>query len=83
MKIKILIPIYNDWQSVFKLLEDIDSVIKDLKDEVSAIIVNDASVEERPEFHFSLNNLKSINVINMSLGIKENFSVYNIILFTF
>ena len=68
MKIKILIPIYNDWQSVFKLLEDIDSVIKDLKDEVSAIIVNDASVEERPEFHFSLNNLKSVNVINM----KEN-----------
>ena len=68
MKSKILIPIYNDWQSVFKLLKDIDSVIKDLKDEVSAIIVNDASVEERPEFSFSLKNLKSLNVINM----KEN-----------
>ena len=24
-KIKILIPIYNDWQSVFKLLENINS----------------------------------------------------------
>ena len=23
-KIKILIPIYNDWKSAFKLLEDID-----------------------------------------------------------
>ena len=68
MKIKLLIPIYNDWQSVFKLLENIDTVVKDLNDEISAIIVNDASAEERPEFHFSLNNLKSINVINM----KEN-----------
>ena len=43
MKIKILIPIYNDWQSVFKLLENIDSGITDLEYEVSVIIVNDAS----------------------------------------
>ena len=27
-KIKILIPIYNDWQSAFKLLEDIDLQVK-------------------------------------------------------
>ena len=68
MKIKILIPIYNDWQSVFKLLENIDSEIKGLEEEISVIIVNDASTEQRPEFNFSLNNLKSIQVINM----KEN-----------
>ena len=68
MKIKILIPIYNDWQSVFKLLENIDSEITGLEDEVSAIIVNDKSTEQRPEFNFSLNNLKSVKVINM----KEN-----------
>jgi hypothetical protein len=68
MKIKILIPIYNDWQSVFKLLENINSEIAGLEDEVSVIIVNDASTEQRPEFNFSLNNLKSIQVINM----KEN-----------
>ena len=68
MKIKILIPIYNDWQSAFKLLENINSEIVGLEDEVSVIIVNDASTEQRPEFNFSLNNLKSIQVINM----KEN-----------
>ena len=68
MKIKILIPIYNDWQSVFKLLENIDSEITGLEDEVSAIIVNDTSTEQRPEFNYSLNNLKSVKVINM----KEN-----------
>ena len=68
MKIKILIPIYNDWQSVFKLLENINSEIAGLEDEVSVIIVNDASTEQRSEFNFSLNNLKSIQLINM----KEN-----------
>ena len=68
MKIQILIPIYNDWQSVFKLLENIDSEISNLDAEVSVLIVNDASTEERPEINLSLNNLKSIQVINM----KEN-----------
>ena len=68
MKIKILIPIYNDWQSVFKLLDNINSEIAGLEDEVSVIIVNDSSTEQRSEFNFSLNNLKSIQVIDM----KEN-----------
>ena len=68
MKIKILIPIYNDWQSVFKLLENIDSEIAGLEEEISVIIVNDASIEQRSEFNFILNNLKSVSVINM----KEN-----------
>ena len=49
MKIKILIPNYNDWQSVFKLLENIDLVIAGLEEEVSVIIVNDASTEQMPE----------------------------------
>ena len=68
MKVKILIPNYNDWQSVFKLLENIDLVIAGLEDEVSVIIVNDASTEKRPEISLNFNNLKSIQVINM----KEN-----------
>jgi len=68
MKIKILIPIYNDWQSAFKLLENIDSEIANLEEEISVVIVNDASTEQRPEFNLSLNNLKSTNVISM----KEN-----------
>ena len=68
MKIKILIPIYNDWQSVFKLLENIDLEITGLDVEVSVLIVNDASTEKRPEINFNLNNLKSVQVINM----KEN-----------
>ena len=65
MKIKILIPNYNDWQSVFKLLENIDLVITGLEEEVSVLIINDASTEQRPKINLNLNNLKSIQVINM------------------
>ncbi len=68
MKIKILIPVYNDWQSVVKLLENINSEVSSLSHEFSVIIVNDASTENRPEKSLNLDNLKSIQIINM----KEN-----------
>ena len=64
-KINILIPVYNDWQSVFKLLEDINTQASLLNDEFSVIIVNDASTESRPEFSADLKNLKSIQIMNM------------------
>jgi hypothetical protein len=67
-KIKILIPVYNDWQSVFKLLENINFQVSKLNYEFSVIIVNDASTESRPEFTVDLINLKSVQIINM----KEN-----------
>ena len=65
MKIKILIPVYNDWQSVFQLLKNIDKEISGLEDEISVIIVNDASKEPRPEFNLNLNNLKNHNLKKM------------------
>ncbi len=68
MKIKILIPVYNDWQSVFKLLENINSEVSNLGHEFSVIIVNDASTENKPEISSNFENLNSIKIINM----KEN-----------
>ena len=67
-KIIILIPIFNDWQSVFKLLENINTEVSSLEGEFSIIIVNDASSEARPEMSTNLEKLKSIKIINM----KEN-----------
>jgi len=64
-KITILIPVYNDWQSVFELIKDINSQALTLSDEFSVIIINDASIENRPEFSPDLNNLKSVQIINM------------------
>ena len=67
-KVIILIPVYNDWQSVFKLIKDINSQVSTLSGEFSLIIINDASIENKPEFSSDLNNLKSVQIINM----KEN-----------
>ena len=68
MKIVILIPVFNDWQSVYKLLENINSEVSSLDQEFSVIIVNDASTETNPGLSNNLDNLSSIKIINM----KEN-----------
>ena len=48
MKITILTPVYNDWKSASKLIEEINTIVKDLDAEFSLVIVNDASTEEKP-----------------------------------
>ena len=65
MKTKILIPIYNDWQSVFKLLENIDLQLDGWDAEVSVLIINDASTEKKPNNSFGFKNLKLVQIINM------------------
>jgi len=65
MKIKILIPIYNDWQSVLRLLENIDLQIKNLDQEISVLIINDGSVEEKPKYNKEFNKITSVKIINM------------------
>ncbi len=65
MKIKILIPIYNDWRSLFELLKNIDQQINPNNAEVSVLVVNDGSNEERENESLEFKNLKSIKIINM------------------
>ena len=67
-KFKILIPVYNDWDSLVKLLSEINSSIKDIKQCIfDCIIVNDASTSLPPEIK-KPTNISSIRIINM----KEN-----------
>ena len=68
MKIKILIPVYNDWQSVYKLLSDINSDIADLEHEISIIIINDASNHDREVHVEDLKNITSIKILNMKIN---------------
>ena len=68
MKIKILVPIYNDWQSASKLLDEIDNSISDLDHEFSVIIVNDASTHDRQEGQKDFNNIQSIKILNMKIN---------------
>jgi len=68
MKIIILVPIYNDWQSASKLLEEINSNIAGLESQFSIIIINDASTDQQSISALNTENLHSIKIINM----KEN-----------
>ena len=68
MKIKILIPIYNDWQSVFKLLEEINLISLNLEHEISVVIINDASNHDRKEEDISFENIYSIKILNMKIN---------------
>ena len=65
MKFKILIPVYNDWQSVSKLLEDINSNVSNLDHEISVIIMNDASNHDRNKEVINLENISSVKILNM------------------
>jgi len=64
-KIVILIPVYNDWISLFKLLKNIDLQISKWTAHVSIIIVNDASSENNSEDKLIFENIKFVRVINM------------------
>ena len=68
MKIKILIPVFNDWQSVFKLVENINNLTIDQKFEISIIIINDASNHDRIQENVNFDNIKSIKIINMKIN---------------
>ena len=68
MKIKILIPVFNDWQSVFKLVENINNLKIDQKFEISIIIINDASSHDRIQENVNFDNIKSIKIINMKIN---------------
>ena len=64
-KIKILIPIYNDWQSLNKLLSDIDKHLEESKHDISLIVINDASSEKNSDKIPTLKKISSIKIINM------------------
>ena len=65
MKLVILIPVYNDWQSVSKLLDEINNLSVSSEFQISVIIVNDASNHDRQEENKNLENINSIKILNM------------------
>ena len=65
-KFTILIPVYNDWESLIKLLNNIDENIKDLKKiQFDCIIVNDCSTIVKPKIRIPP-QIKSIKIIHMN-----------------
>ena len=64
-KIIILIPVYNDWESLNKLLNEINGSLESLKNfEFSCVIINDCSSVKQTIIS-KPSNIKTINIINM------------------
>ena len=64
-KFIVLIPLFNDWKSVSKLLGEIDLQITDWDVDVSVIIINDASTEERSSLEFRYKKIEFVKILNM------------------
>ena len=64
-KFIILIPLFNDWKSVTKLLNEIDFQINSWDAIVSVVIVNDASTEDRQGLEFNFKKIKFVKILNM------------------
>ena len=64
-KIIILIPVFNDWDSFIKLINEINEHIKDYKSiSFECVVVNDASKAIQPKL-IKPNNIDSLQVLNM------------------
>jgi len=67
-KYVILIPVYNDRESLTKLIENINSEIEGINSEISIVVINDASSQQIIDDYRNTENINSIEIINM----KEN-----------
>ena len=64
-KIIILIPVFNDWESLIKLIKEINDSIKDYNSvHFECLVVNDASTINQPNL-VKPNNIKSLQILNM------------------
>ena len=64
-KFIILIPLFNDWKSVSRLLNEIDQLVYNWNVEVSIFIVNDASTEKKSGLEFNFKKIKLVKILNM------------------
>ncbi len=65
MKYVILVPIYNDRESLNLLVENINSEIKDLNHEISLVVINDASSQQIIDTYTNIENISSFKIISM------------------
>ncbi len=60
-KYVILIPIYNDRESLTKLIENINYELEGVNSEISVVVINDASSQQIIDTYQNLENINSFN----------------------
>ena len=69
MKIIILIPVYNDYKSASKLIEEINLNVSSLEDKFSIILIDDASTDVPSVFSPKTDNVESFKIVKMKKNI--------------
>ena len=65
-KIIILIPVFNDWESLNKLIREINENIKDFNEiDFECLIVNDASTLNQPKL-LKPSHIRSLEILDIS-----------------
>ena len=71
----ILIPVFNDWESLIKLTKNISLQLKDLKNaEIKFVILNDGSTKSQPKID-KPENILSIKILNMKINKGHTFCI--------
>lgn len=76
-RLAFLIPVYNDWQSFQKLVEQIDRLISSWNAEVSIFVVDDCSIGELPDqsdFR-NLSNIKHLELLSLSANLGHQRAI--------
>ena len=73
-KIIILIPVYNDWQSLEKLVEDINLKVKNINCKFSIFIINDGSTEKYDNKKYSTEEIK-VEIISLLKNVGHARSI--------
>ena len=67
-KITIIVPVYNDWESLKKLLIEINENINAIKNvSINCLVINDASTISQPKLT-KPENFKSLKILNMTMN---------------
>ena len=64
-KYTILIPIYNDRESLTKLIENINEELNSVNAEVSILVINDASSQQIVDTYPNLENIHSLEILSL------------------
>ena len=63
-KVIIMVPVFNDWKSLIKLISEINEIIRNLNFEFKFLIINDSSSSKAPQLIVPT-HMKSIKILNM------------------
>ena len=74
-KIYLLIPLYNDWISLNRLLKNINKNTKIKNVSFHILVVNDCSIQKRVIFKDRFKNVKSFKILNLKFNFGHDRAI--------